>query len=331
MYDRYGNLIVNQEPGFFDQLTSLPWTTLVVIVLGLIFLKTMLFTVSGKQAAILETFGKPHARAKMAGLRFKLPWPITVIVDDVNLQIQELIQDISVKTSDNAFVTLPVKVQYRASDDPAGAVKAHYELDNPEQQILSYVLNNVRQTASGLTMDELYKNRNAMEEKVQTELTERFTRFGYVIENVLVDQPQPSEEVEAAFNKVIASQRLKEAATNEADAIKVRLIGAAEAEKASKKLQGEGMAAMREAIATGLEKSMETMKKVGLSENESIAFLTETNRLDTITNAAAHGNMIIVDTRSGSAMTEILAGVKATQHEPKSNEPAKPKAVSNAA
>jgi regulator of protease activity HflC (stomatin/prohibitin superfamily) len=104
----------------------------------------------------------------------------------VNLQLQEIRADVSVKTKDNAFMTLPVKVQYRASDDLVGAVKAHYELEKPEAQISSYVLNNVRQTASGMDMVELYANRNSMENQVQTSLSERFARYGYIIENVLV-------------------------------------------------------------------------------------------------------------------------------------------------
>lgn len=208
-------------------------------------------------------------------------------------------------------MTLPVTVQYRASNEPEGAVKAHYELENLEQQIKSYILNNVRQTASGMNMADLYANRDAMEQQVQDALSERFAKYGYIIENVLVDEPQPSEEVRNAFNRVIASERLKEAATNEAEAERIRLVGAAKAEAESKKLQGEGMAEMREAIAKGLEEAMKTMTGAGLDEQQAIAFLNETNRQDTITTAAAHGNLVIVDTQSAGNMVNTIAAVKA--------------------
>lgn len=286
------------------------WKTLMVLVtIWLIY--SSLFIVHGKTAGILETFGKPHEHARRPGLQLKLPWPITIVRARVNLQLQEMKADVSVKTSDNAFMTLPVKVQYRASDDPSGAVSAHYELEKPEAQITSYVLNNVRQTASGMTMEDLYANRDKMEEQVQAALRERFARYGYIIENVLVDEPQPSPEVREAFNRVIASKRLKEAAENEAGAARIKLVGVAEAEAESKKLQGEGMAKMREAMARGLEQAMETMKKAGLSPQEAMAFLTDTNRLDTITTAAAHGNMIIIDARAGSELANTTAAVKA--------------------
>ena len=284
------------------------WLVLILLVL---LLPSMIFVVKGKTAVILETFGRPHERAVFPGLRIKWPWPITNIVARVNLQLQEIHADVSVKTSDNAFMTLPVKVQYRASDDGVGAVKAHYELEAPEKQITSYVLNNVRQTASSMEMTELYANRDAVEQQVQTALSEQFARFGYIIENVLVDEPQPSPEVRDAFNKVIASKRLMEAARNEAEAERIKLVGAAQAEAESKKLQGEGMAQMREAVAKGLEEAMKTMTRAGLSSKEAIQFLTDTNRIDAITTAASHGNTIILDAGSNRETASTAALLEA--------------------
>lgn len=267
----------------------------VIIVFALLFVPSMIYMVRGKTAAILETFGRPHEQAVSPGLRIKWPYPITSVVARINLQLQEIHADVSVKTSDNAFMTLPVKVQYRASDDPLGAVKAHYELESPEKQISSYVLNNVRQTASGMEMTELYANRDALESQVQSALSVQFAHFGYIIENVLVDEPQPSSEVRDAFNRVIASKRLMEAARNEAEAARIKLVGAAQAEAESKKLQGEGMAQMREAVALGLEEAMATMMRSGLTPEQAVRFLSDTNRIDAITTAATHGNTIIVD------------------------------------
>ena len=292
---------------------------LVLLVLAFVwFLFTGIFVVRGKTAAILETFGKPHLKARPPGLQFKLPWPITTVVARVSMQLQEIEANVSVKTRDNAFMTLPVKVQYRVNDDLNGAIRAHYELEHPEQQITSYVLNNVRQTASGMEMVELYANRDSMEEQVQLALLERFAQFGYLIENVLVDEPQPSAEVRDAFNRVIASHRLKEAAENEAAAARIKLVGVAEAEARSKALQGEGMAQMREAVARGLEKAMQTMTSAGLSSQEAMRFLTDTNRFDTISNAASHGNVIIVDMKEGNTFKETLVSVQAAAHERKS-------------
>ena len=282
---------------------------LVLIILGF----SMLYIVRGKTAAVLETFGRPHQTATQPGLRIKLPWPITIVVARVNMQLLQISSNVSVKTQDNAFMTVPVTVHYKAIDTPEGPVRAHYELENPELQINSYILNNVRQTVSGMEMVELYANRDSMETQVQELLSGKFHRYGYVIENVLVDEPQPSQEVEDSFNRVIASIRLKEAARNEAEATRIKLVGEAKAEAESKRLQGQGMAEMREAVARGLEESMNTMRHAGLSPEQAIAFLNETNRLDTITNASAHGNMIIMDAGENKDFAKMMAAVETQQ------------------
>jgi regulator of protease activity HflC (stomatin/prohibitin superfamily) len=85
------------------------------------------------------------------------------------------------------------------------------------------------------------------------------------------------------------------------------LVGAAQAEAESKKLQGEGMAQMREAIAKGLEEAMKTMERAGLNSEQAILFLTDTNRIDAITTAASHGNTIIIDAGANRDLASTAA------------------------
>ncbi len=281
----------------------------VTVVVCFYILPSVIIITPGKRAKILETLGKPHRTARMPGFSVKLPWPLTAVVGTINLQLQEIGADVSVKTKDNAFMTLPVKVQYRASSEPEGAVKAHYELEDPEEQIKSYVLNNVRQTASSMDMIDLYQNRDAIEKQVRDTLQERFAKFGYIIENVLVDEPQPSVEVRDAFNRVIASQREKEAAENIAEAKRIELVGIAKAEKESKKLQGEGIAEMREAISRGMSAAMNELVNAGLNADQALGLLMDTNRLDTLGGAAQHGNMVLMDMNGGNRIAETMAAV----------------------
>lgn len=299
------------------------WKTLVLLIVLFVGFTSIVIT-SGKRAKVIERLGKPLNRARLPGLSFKLPWPFDHVVGVVNLQLQEIKANVAVKTSDNAFITLPVKVQYQVTNDAEAAVRAHYELENPTEQITSYVLNNARQTASGMKMDDLYRNRNDIETQVKTALQEQFNQYGFTIVNVLVDEPQPSDEVRDAFNRVIASERDKEAARNVAEAERIRLVGIAAAEKESKKLQGQGMRQMRDEIAKGLEGAMKKLMEV-MSAEQALALLMDTNRLDTLGSAAAHGNLVLVDLRSGGDdLAKTIAGVKAAQG-------ATPGSVANAA
>lgn len=286
---------------------------------GLIaILLSCIVIVTGKTAAILETLGKPHANAMLPGFHVKLPWPFTKVVGRVNLQTKQIDSVVEVKTKDNAFMKVPVMVQFRASSNSRGAVRAFYELDDPETQIRSYILNNVRQSVSKLEMDELYSNRDSIEKQVQEELEVKFEAFGFHIENVLVDQPQPSRSVEDAFNRVIASLREKEAAQNFADAERIKMIGVAQAEAESKKLQGQGIADMRKEMASGMKEAMNTMVESGLEVNAALKFILDATRLDTIESAAKYGSLILMDSDRDSNLASIIASVKAV-NETKTN------------
>ncbi|MEM9861972.1 MAG: SPFH domain-containing protein, partial [Myxococcota bacterium] len=112
---------------------------------------------------------------------------------------------------------------------------------------------------------------------------------------------------------VIAAQREMEAAQNEAEAQRIRLVGVAEAEKTSKRLQGEGIAAQRLAIAEGYHEAMDKLKTAmpQTSEETILAMLMMTNHWDTIRDAAAgKGNVIMVN-GSGNQATDDLANMAA--------------------
>lgn len=317
------------EPSLLEVILSFLFSwKLIALIVGLFIGKTVPVITPGKRAKIIERLGKPLSNSRMPGFSMKMPWPIDRVVGIVNLQLQEIGKDVSVKTRDNAFMTLPVKVQFRASNDSVGAVRAHYELENPEQQITSYVLNSARQTASGMDMVELYQNRDAIEKQVQDALQEQFAQYGYSIENVLVDEPEPHPEVRDAFNRVIASHRAKEAAQNIADAKRIELVGIAQAEKESKKLQGEGIADMRDAIAHGMEQALQKLSGV-MSQEQALALLMDTNRLDTLGSAAAHGNMILIDMQGGAEFAKSVAAVRAARSDSGTNKANGPAAATD--
>jgi len=290
--------------GAVFSLNTLLIITVVVLLLGAIVITP------GKHAKVIERLGKPMPKARMPGFSLKIP-VFDQVVASINLQQQEIGENVSVKTSDNAFMTLPIKVQYRADSTPEGAVRAHYELENPEQQMISYVLNNARQTASTMSMVELYQNRDNIEKEVLKALQEQFAQYGYEIANVLVDEPQPSKEVRDAFNRVIASERAKEAAQNIADAKRIELVGIAKAEKESKELQGQGVAGMRRAIFEGLEADFKKLEDAGMSADDAQQMVLETIRLDTLGSAATHGNMVLVDMQGDNGMAKTIAAVRA--------------------
>ncbi len=282
----------------------------VLIAFGLIFLKSMVLVISQKTAKVVERFGRFHD-VKQAGLRVKAPWPIDTVVGVVNLRVRELRANVSVKTQDNVFVTLPVAVQYVV--DRENVAKAFYELDNPEQQIESYILAKIRSEANSMDFDELYSDKDKIQTVIEQTLGRQLYDFGYTIKAVLVDEPQPTEDVVDAFNRVIAAKRAQDAASMEGEALKIKFVKEAEGVAESKRLQGTGIAQQRIEIARGFAESIDELKKGAPNVDESLllAFITMTNQWETIRDASNNeGTTILLPYAGDGSIDDMRRMVK---------------------
>jgi len=76
-------------------------------------------------------------------------------------------------------------------------------------------------------------------------------------------------EITDTMSKVVASQRLREAAQNEAEANKVKVVKQAEANKEANIMLGKGIAGQKQAIIEGLKVSIKDLHEVkGFDPNE---------------------------------------------------------------
>src|SRR5690554_2212574 len=80
--------------------------------------------------------------------------------------------------------------------------------------------------------------------------------YGYFIHQALIIDLAPDSKVKASMNEINASQRLREAAREKAEAEKILQVKAAEAEAEAKYLSGVGVARQRKAIVDGLRESI---------------------------------------------------------------------------
>lgn len=270
------------------------------------WLSTTIVITKNKTIKILETFGK-YSGTRNPGLSFKLPAPFQTVADVVPMYIQEIKTTIELKTDDDLFIEYPVTVQYKVTDP----VKATYELENSETQILSYVRNLVRSEAGKKTFQQLYNMRDELQHAILEGLAEKISSFGFEIVDVLVDQPIPTQEVQSSYNNVTASLREKEAAKNKAEATRITLIAEAEAQKESKRLQGEGIASQRAAIAAGFKEATESMaNSLGITNEMAVMMILQLNKFDTLRDAAnSKGTVIITDGSSDSALKEMQSTI----------------------
>ena len=135
-----------------------------------------------------------------------------------------------------------------------------------------------------MTLDHVFEKKSDIEEAVSIGLKTKINNYGYDIDGSPVTDIQPDEKVRAAMNEINAASRLREAAEQQGEAVRIKTVKSAEAEKESKKLQGEGIAAERIAIATGIRDSVAALLSVdgGVSPGEAMRTLILTQYFDTL-------------------------------------------------
>lgn len=250
-------------------------------VIVLIILLTGWYTVQQQESVIIERFGRFH-RIAGPGLNFKIPI-IDSVAGRITHRVRELEITVESKTKDDVFVDLLVAVQFFVSENNEAVNAAHYKLVNPSQQISSYVFDTVRALVPEMPVDNVFSEKDKIAHAVRERLAETMMGFGFTILQALVNDIQPDAEVKKAMNQVNASARMRDAARNEAEAQKIRVIAEAEAEARAKELQGVGIARQRLAIARGLKESVEACSEAGISPEEATRMVLLTQHYDTMT------------------------------------------------
>ena len=274
-------------------------------------LKT-LFTVRTYTAGVVERWGKFN-RIVRPGLHVLIPYAERVFF--VDLQVKQAQFQVETKTHDNVFVQIPVSVQYQVLDDKI--YDAFYKLSVPQKQIESFVFNSILGHVPKLSLDETFEQQSGISVAVKTELDSIMSGFGYNILTALVTDIIPDVKVKTAMNDINAAQRAQVAAQARGEADKILKVKQAEAEAQSKALQGQGIAAERQAIIDGLRGSIENFRESvpGSTAEDVMALVLLTQYFDTLRDVGTRGgsNTIFLPNNPGAAndfMTQILAGLR---------------------
>lgn len=286
----------------------------IIIIVFLLFLlfgglrTSIFFQVHTQENVIVERFSK-FLRVAGPGLNIKAPL-IDSLTRPISLRVQQLEVNIETKTKDNVFVTIPVAVQYVV--DQHAVVDAYYKLSDPEDQIRSYVFDTVRSALSGLTLDTAFESKDDIANTVEQRLSQSMAEYGFRIVNTLVTDISPDQRVRDSMNSINAAQRERDAAQSLAEADKIKRVTQAEAEAESKRLQGEGVAAQRKAIASGIAEQYEMLRAAGI-EGTAEQLLLMTQYFDTLQDVARNGrsNVLLLPSNPG-ALGDLASEIRTT-------------------
>jgi regulator of protease activity HflC (stomatin/prohibitin superfamily) len=266
-------------------------------------------TVGQQERAIIERFGK-FVRVAGPGLQGKTPF-VERVAGRVTLQVEQLNAEIETKTRDNVFVHVKLAVQYKVGSSEQQVRDAYYKLEDPAAQMQSYAFDVVRSHIPNMDLDEAYADADTIANHIQETLHRQMAEYGYEIVKALITNIEPDQRVKDAMNNINASQRNQIAAAAQGEAEKTLAVKKAEGEKETMRLQGEGVAAERRAIAEGLRESLEIISEQGLDPKEAMALVALTQYTDMIRalGEAANTNTILMP-HSPSGVGDLLAQIR---------------------
>ncbi|HIC0830255.1 TPA: SPFH domain-containing protein [Streptococcus agalactiae] len=285
----------------------------VILVLVIVLLITSLYVVKQQTVAIIERFGK-YKKTATSGIHIRVPLGIDKIAARVQLRLLQSEIIVETKTKDNVFVTLNIATQYRVNEN--NVTDAYYKLIKPEAQIKSYIEDALRSSVPKLTLDELFEKKDEIALEVQHQVAEEMSTYGYIIVKTLITKVEPDAEVKQSMNEINAAQRKRVAAQELANADKIKIVTAAEAEAEKDRLHGVGIAQQRKAIVDGLADSIQELKdaNVTLTEEQIMSILLTNQYLDTLNTFAINGNQTIFLPNNPEGVedirTQVLSALK---------------------
>ncbi len=280
----------------------------------LILLLATLFIVKQQTVVVIERLGKFNS-SRSAGLQVKIPI-LDRIAGRMSLRVQQLDVIIETKTRDNVFVHLKISVQYQILQDKV--YEAFYKLQNPHEQITSFIFDVVRAEVPKMILDDVFEKKDDIAHAIKRELKEAMLEYGYDIVKALVTDIDPDQNVKKAMNRINAAEREKIAAQHEGDAQRILIVEKAKAEAESKRLQGKGIADQRREIARGLEESVDVLNKAGINSQEASALIVITQHYDTLQSIGAdtNSNLILLPNNPNAAsnmLNDMVASLVAAQ------------------
>lgn len=270
----------------------------------IILLIKSIILVDEKTVYVIQRLGKFNRMAR-AGLGFIIPF-VDRKAGVLNLRVQQLDVDVETKTHDDVFVHIRVSVQFQVMNNKLH--DAFYALDNARHQIASYVFDDVRAEVPKMELDDVFAKKEEIAVAVRNNLGDSMDDYGYTIIKALITDIDPDSHVKESMNRINAAKRDKEATMEEAEASKIRIVKAAEADAESKRLSGEGIAQQRLEIVRGFKESVEDFQKSlkSITHEEVMQFVLMTQYFDTLNSIGANGkNSSILIPHTPAAMADF--------------------------
>ena len=218
-----------QPPRFMKKQLGGRGAAFAAVVLVGLWAATGFYIVPEGQSGIVTTFGK-YTETTMPGFRWHLPWP----VQDVNIVDVSSVRTVAIGamgranreaealmlTDDENIVDLRFNVQYRIKAGE-GAMNYIFRSRDPDESVRQSAESAMREVVGRKKMDSvLFESKQEIAEdvkKIMQEMLDRY-RTGIEVMSVAIQNAQPPQPVQAAFDDAVKAGQDRERQINEGQA-----------------------------------------------------------------------------------------------------------------
>lgn len=272
------------------------------------------YIVQEGQVGVVTTFGK-FSETTPPGFRWRMPWPIQAqeVVDVLSLRTLEVgvrgradrLKEALMLTDDENIVDLHFTVQYRIKEGPNGArdflFNSRFARDrDPADVVLQVAESAMREVVGRKTMDSvLYESRQEIADNVRQQMQGMLDRYGtgILVSAVAIQNAQPPEQVQAAFDDAVKATQDRERQINEGQAYANDVVPRARG-LASRLLQeAEGY---RTKVIDSAQGDASRFRQLLVEYSKAPAVTRERLYLETMQQIMTSTTKILIDTRAGN-------------------------------
>jgi len=277
----------------------------------LLWLGSGFFIVQEGQVGVITQFGAYKSTAA-PGFQWRMPYPIqqTEIVDVSQLRTFEIgfrgnarnkvPPEALMLTSDENIVDVQFVVQYRVQPD--GAPNYLFETRDPDQSVNQVAQSSMREVVGRSLMDfVLYEGRTQVASEVQRSMQDVLDLYktGILVSAVAIQNVQPPEQVQAAFDDAVKAGQDRERQINEGEAYRNQVVPLAQGTASRMLEQAQGYKAKVVGDARG-----NTARFLSILEQYKVRPGVQRERmyLDTMQDMFARSSKVFIDTEASNSM-----------------------------
>jgi regulator of protease activity HflC (stomatin/prohibitin superfamily) len=243
-------------------------------------------------------FGK-YRRILRPGLNFRVPF-VESVFRRISLQHRAAELEFQAITGDQANVNFKALIIYAVRNESEETIKraAFRFVDDRSfmQALVRSIEGSIRAFVATKKQTEILSLRNEIVDAVNSHIEHELNDWGFHLINLQINDISFDEAIMRSMAQVVATNNMKAAAQNEAEAQYISKTRVAEAEAQAKRvvasaerdadrLRGEGNALLRGQIASGLVEAGKAMQSNGIDPT----FMLYTMWLESMKFVAAHG------------------------------------------